>query len=71
MGSARPPIKALMTEKILRQSREAESALADALVSSNTLTQTSFESFFSTSNWPPPLYHDLHARGWKTVTRAQ
>lgn len=31
VGSARPPIKPLMTEKILRQSREAESALADAL----------------------------------------
>jgi len=33
VGSARPPIKPLMTEKILRQSREAESALADALKS--------------------------------------
>jgi len=31
VGSSRPPIKPLMTEKILRQSREAESALADAL----------------------------------------
>jgi len=30
-GGARPPIKPLLTEKILRQSREAESALADAL----------------------------------------
>ena len=30
-GSARLPVKPLMTEKILRQSREAESALADAL----------------------------------------
>lgn len=29
----RPPIKPVMTEKILKQSREAESALADALVS--------------------------------------
>ena len=45
VGSARPPIKPLMTEKILRQSREAESALADALVSFNTLTHTSFESY--------------------------
>eukprot|EP00092_Neocalanus_flemingeri_P004447 GFUD01004782.1.p1 GENE.GFUD01004782.1~~GFUD01004782.1.p1 ORF type:complete len:1502 (+),score=448.94 GFUD01004782.1:193-4698(+) len=33
VGSARPPIKPLITEKILRQSREAESALADALKS--------------------------------------
>merc|ERR1719228_1930169 len=33
VGSARPPIKPLMTEKILRQSREAESALADAMKS--------------------------------------
>jgi len=40
VGSARPPIKPLMTEKILRQSREAESALADALVSLNTLNTT-------------------------------
>ena len=30
-GGARLPVKPLMTEKILRQSREAESALADAL----------------------------------------
>ena len=33
VGSRRPPATPHLTERILRQSREAESALADALVS--------------------------------------
>ena len=33
IGSRRPPATPHLTERILRQSREAESALADALVS--------------------------------------
>ena len=32
-SSSRPPVQPLETERMLRQSREAESALADALVS--------------------------------------
>ena len=40
--SRRPPVKPVMTEKILRQSREAESAFADALVSRTFGNTTTF-----------------------------
>ena len=43
--AARPPIKPLLTEKILRQSQEAESALADALVSAPPI--------YSLTHWLP------------------
>lgn len=47
-AGARPPVKPLLTEKILRQSREAETALADALVCFVSLYFFCFVFFLST-----------------------
>lgn len=42
MSTERPPQRPVMAQKILQQSREAESALADALVSLDTQKCLSF-----------------------------
>jgi len=57
---ARPPVKPLLTEKILRQSREAESALADAL---NTEPELKF---------PDPIdgfLHNLESNYYKSARK--
>jgi hypothetical protein len=60
---SRPPIKPLMTEKILRQSQEAETALADALVSCPTLCTAAPLFSHHAYTWPAQHCHVLEAFG--------